>query len=93
MVTLALANARPWWRTSTSTSSGAAGDAPRAKTVWSDFTCLSGTVEAAATRAWARSWPPKTTPWPSSSDVAVHRPASSGTKSSTAKRSAASVIA
>lgn len=62
VVTVRLAMDRPEAMTSTSISSGSSKLPPRANTVCSDRSSLSGTVRVAAMTVWARSCPPKTTP-------------------------------
>jgi hypothetical protein len=64
MVTDELAKLRPAWRGSTTMSSSRSGEAPRANTVCNVLTDLPSWPSAPATIDWARSWPPKTTPWP-----------------------------
>ena len=85
VVTVRLAIDRPEAMTSTSMTSGSVGSPPRAKTVCSDRSSLSGTAHVAATTVWARICPPKTTPWPTSRWVARKHLSPSGSRSKTAR--------
>ena len=61
MVTVLLATDRPLCMRSTAISSGASGDAPRAKTVWIVLTDFPSWPARPAITDWASSCPPKTT--------------------------------
>ena len=63
IVTVLLATERPLCMRSTAMSSGASGDAPRAKTVWIVLTAFPSWPASPAITDCASSWPPKTTPW------------------------------
>src|SRR5262245_4286906 len=88
IVTVLLAKVRPLCITSTPTSSGASGDAPRAKTVWRVLADLPSWGAMPATSDWASSWPPKTTPRPlATTCTARYWPSPAGSSSSAPTRS------